>query len=78
VRGDNDSSRLIDATRKGPMPPPSPPPPWHRYAMGIWSKAWEEAADRIVIGAYAENGALTAKRRRKDVRPATPVEDPDR
>jgi hypothetical protein len=38
VRGENDSSRLIDATRKGSMPPLSPQPPWHGYAMGIWSK----------------------------------------
>jgi hypothetical protein len=60
------------------LPPLSPQAPWHGYTMGTWSEAWEEAAARTVTGDYAENGARTAKRRRSDVRPATPAEDLDR
>ena len=101
TRSEDDSSLLIDATRKGPMPPLalpkqeymedarriweslglpplSPQPPWHGYQMGIWNAAWDEGAGRAVAGRYADNGARTAKRRRKDVGPATPIDHPDR
>ena len=55
------------------LPPLAPEAPWHGYSLGDWNATWDEAAARAVAGDYLENGRRTAQRRRKGVRPETPV-----
>jgi len=55
------------------LPPLTPEAPWHGYSLGDWNTAWDEAAMRAVAGDYLENGRRTAQRRRKGVKPETPV-----
>jgi len=95
-----DSTMLIDATLKGPMPPLALPAreqmeraqtiwkelglppisvraPWHGYSLGDWSDAWDHFARNAVAGAWEENGANTAARRRGGLTPETPVRNVD-
>ena len=39
------------------LPALSPQSPWHGYAMGEWTDAWEAFARNAVAGRWAENGA---------------------
>ena len=55
------------------LPALSPQSPWHGYAMGEWTDAWEAFARNAVAGRWAENGANTWLRRRSGVDPETPV-----
>jgi 4-hydroxy-3-polyprenylbenzoate decarboxylase len=55
------------------LPPLAPEAPWHGYSLGDWHDAWDEAAARAVAGDYLENGRRTAQRRRKGIKPETPV-----
>jgi len=55
------------------LPPLKPEAPWHGYSLGDWTEGWERAALRAVQGNYMENGELTAKQRRNDVRPNTSI-----
>jgi 4-hydroxy-3-polyprenylbenzoate decarboxylase len=47
--------------------------PWHGYSLGDWSQAWDHFAQNAVAGAWEENGANTAARRRGGLTPETPV-----
>jgi UbiD family decarboxylase len=53
------------------LPALRPQPPWFGYSLGDWLPEWDEAALRAVKGRYLENGALSAKERRKGVKPET-------
>ena len=53
------------------LPPLHPQPPWHGYSLGDWLPQWDEAAQRAVEGRYADNGRISAERRRKGVKPET-------
>ncbi len=53
------------------LPALHPQPPWHGYSLGDWLPQWDEAAQRAVAGRYAENGRLSAARRRRGVKPET-------
>ena len=57
------------------LPTLSPQNPWHGYAMGEWTDAWETFARNAVAGRWAENGAQTWLRRRSGVDPETPVSE---
>ena len=97
--GEEDSTLLVDATMKSPMPPLAlpakrymeagralweelglpalrPETPWHGYALGDWSQAWEDAAARAAAGRWQENGRRTLRRQvPADVPPETSVRD---
>jgi len=93
-----DSTMLIDATRKRPMPPLALParafmerartiweelglpalnvqPPWHGYALGDWTDAWEAMAQRAAAGDWEESGRETLARQRTDMAPETPTRE---
>jgi 4-hydroxy-3-polyprenylbenzoate decarboxylase len=53
------------------LPPLRPQPPWFGYSLGDWLPEWDAAAERAVKGQYLENGRLSAKERRKGVKPET-------
>ena len=53
------------------LPRVRPQPPWHGYSLGDWLPQWDEAALRAVAGRYLENGRISAKLRRKGLRPET-------
>ena len=55
------------------LPALSPQSPWHGYAMGEWTDAWEAFARNAVAGRWGENGAATWLRRRSGIEPETPV-----
>lgn len=55
------------------LPALSPQSPWHGYAMGEWTDAWEAFARSAVAGRWRENGAATWLRRRSGIEPETPV-----
>jgi 4-hydroxy-3-polyprenylbenzoate decarboxylase len=55
------------------LPPISVRAPWHGYSLGDWSDAWDHFARNAVAGAWEENGANTATRRRGGLTPETPV-----
>ena len=46
------------------LPTLKPQTPWHGYSMGLWSDAWEEAAQRAIHGTWQENGVVSAGGRR--------------
>jgi UbiD family decarboxylase len=60
------------------LPPISVRSPWHGYSLGDWSDAWEHFARNAVAGAWEENGANTAARRRGGLTPETPVRNVER
>jgi UbiD family decarboxylase len=53
------------------LPALRPQPPWHGYSLGDWLPEWDAAAMRAVQGLYLENGRISAKERRKGVKPET-------
>jgi 4-hydroxy-3-polyprenylbenzoate decarboxylase len=59
------------------LPALKPQTPWHGYSMGLWSDAWEEAAQRAIRGTWQENGVVSAGGRRSDVGPGSPVPLPN-
>ncbi len=54
-----------------------PQEPWHGYSLGDWLQVWDEAASRAVRGLYLENGRISAKERRRGLKPETKFR-PDR
>jgi 4-hydroxy-3-polyprenylbenzoate decarboxylase len=48
-----------------------PQPPWHGYSLGDWLPEWDAAAQRAVMGLYLDNGRISAKERKKGVKPET-------
>jgi UbiD family decarboxylase len=53
------------------LPALRPQPPWFGYSLGDWLPEWDAAAMRAVQGLYLENGRISAKERRKGVKPET-------
>jgi UbiD family decarboxylase len=51
--------------------PLHPQPPWFGYSLGDWLPQWEEAAKRAALGRYLENGLISAKQKRKGLKPET-------
>jgi 4-hydroxy-3-polyprenylbenzoate decarboxylase len=51
--------------------PLRPQPPWFGYSLGDWLPQWDEAAKRAALGCYLENGLISAKQRRKGLKPET-------
>jgi UbiD family decarboxylase len=51
--------------------PLRPQPPWHGYSLGDWLPQWDEAAKRAALGRYLENGRISAKQKRKGLKPET-------
>jgi UbiD family decarboxylase len=51
--------------------PLRPQPPWHGYSLGDWLPQWDEAAKRAALGRYLENGLISAKQKRKGLKPET-------
>ena len=101
VPGGEDSTLLIDATLKNPMPPIAlpkrnymenakviwdelglpnlkPETPWHGYSLGDWSDEWTETANRATDGLYKENGKISEKLKRNDVKPNSSIRDTKR
>ena len=89
--GEEDSTLLMDATMKSPMPPLAlptkeymdrskaiweelglpklrPQAPWFGYTLGDWLPQWDEAAKRAATGRYLENGEISLKQQRNDVK----------
>ena len=60
------------------LPKLKPETPWFGYSLGEWPEELEKAAELAVRGDYFENGAMNAKRRRKDVKMNTEVRDVER
>jgi len=48
-----------------------PQPPWFGYSLGDWLPQWDEAAKRAALGRYLENGLISAKQKRKGLKPET-------
>jgi UbiD family decarboxylase len=57
------------------LPALKPESPWFGYSLGDWSEEWDAAAQRAVEGNYEENGRQSARRRRRNVEPNTPVRE---
>lgn len=91
AEGDEDSTLLMDATMKSPMPPLAlptqeymerskaiweelglpklrPQAPWFGYSLGDWLPQWDAAAQRAATGRYLENGLISEKQQRNDVK----------
>ena len=51
--------------------PLRPQPPWFGYSLGDWLPQWDEAAKRAALGRYLENGLISAKLKRKGLKPET-------
>ena len=51
--------------------PLRPQPPWYGYSLGDWLPQWDEAAKRAALGRYLENGLISAKQKRKGLKPET-------
>jgi len=51
--------------------PLRPQPPWFGYSLGDWLPQWDEAAKRAALGRYLENGLISAKQKRKGLKPET-------
>ncbi len=51
--------------------PLHPQPPWFGYSLGDWLPQWDEAAKRAALGRYLENGLISAKQKRKGLKPET-------
>ena len=48
-----------------------PQPPWFGYSLGDWLPQWDEAAKRAAQGRYLDNGRISEKLRRKELKPET-------
>src|SRR5215469_4120824 len=53
------------------LPALRPQAPWFGYSLGDWLPQWDEAATRAVEGRYLENGRISAKQKKKGVKPET-------
>jgi len=53
---------------KAGLPALRPQPPWFGYSLGDWMPQWDEAAKRAATGRYLENGAISLKEQRNDVK----------
>ena len=51
--------------------PLRPQPPWFGYSLGDWLPQWDEAAKRAALGRYLENGLISAKFKRRGLKPET-------
>ena len=51
--------------------PLRPQPPWFGYSLGDWLPQWDEAAKRAALGRYLENGLISARQKRKGLKPET-------
>jgi len=51
--------------------PLRPQPPWFGYSLGDWLPQWDDAAKRAALGHYLENGLISAKQKRKGLKPET-------
>jgi UbiD family decarboxylase len=52
----------------GPLRPQAP---WFGYSLGDWLPQWDEAAERAAKGHYLDNGLISAKKKRKGLKPET-------
>ncbi len=50
------------------LPTLRPQSPWFGYSLGDWLPQWDEAAKRAATGRYLENGLISAKQQRNDVK----------
>jgi 4-hydroxy-3-polyprenylbenzoate decarboxylase len=50
------------------LPALRPQSPWFGYSLGDWLPQWDEAAKRAATGRYLENGLISAKQQRNDVK----------
>jgi UbiD family decarboxylase len=50
------------------LPTLRPQPPWFGYSLGDWLPQWDAAAARAATGRYLENGAISLKQQRNDVK----------
>ena len=48
-----------------------PQSPWFGYSLGDWLPQWDEAAKRAAQGRYLDNGRISEKLRRKELKPET-------
>jgi 4-hydroxy-3-polyprenylbenzoate decarboxylase len=53
------------------LPKLRPQSPWFGYTLGDWLPQWEQAAQRAATGRYLENGAISLKQQRNDVKAET-------
>jgi 4-hydroxy-3-polyprenylbenzoate decarboxylase len=53
------------------LPKLRPQSPWYGDPVGDWLPQWDEGAKRAAEGRYLENGRLSAKQRRKGLKPET-------
>jgi UbiD family decarboxylase len=57
------------------LPALQPETPWFGYSLGDWTQDWDDAALRATQGDYAENGLISAEKRRSNIEPNTHVRD---
>ena len=50
------------------LPKLRPQAPWFGYSLGDWLPQWDEAAERAATGRYLENGKISLKHQRNDVK----------
>lgn len=50
------------------LPKLRPQAPWFGYSLGDWLPQWDEAAERAATGRYLENGEISFKHQRNDVK----------
>ena len=50
------------------LPKLRPQAPWFGYTLGDWLPQWDQAAKRAATGQYLENGLISAKQVRNDVK----------
>jgi UbiD family decarboxylase len=50
------------------LPKLRPQAPWFGYSLGDWLPQWDEAAARAATGRYLENGKISLKQQRNDVK----------
>jgi len=53
------------------LPKLRPQSPWFGYSLGDWLPQWDAAAQRAVAGRYQDNGRISAKQRKKGIKPET-------
>jgi 4-hydroxy-3-polyprenylbenzoate decarboxylase len=50
------------------LPKLRPQAPWFGYSLGDWLPQWDESAKRAATGLYLENGMISLKQQRNDVK----------
>ncbi len=53
------------------LPALRPQSPWFGYSLGDWMPQWDAAAERAAAGHYLENGRISARQKRKGLKPET-------